>query len=55
MAQSDPKWYQIFILDLIWPNEPFFMEVHGKLYYFEGVVQPTFSSLAQNKCNKDQN
>jgi hypothetical protein len=31
------------------------MEVDGKLYYFEEIIQPLSSSLAQNKYNNDQN
>jgi hypothetical protein len=25
------------------------------IYYFKGITQPPWSSLAQNKCNNDQN
>jgi hypothetical protein len=35
--------------------QPILVEIDEKLYYFEGVIHPPLCSLAQNKCNKDQN
>jgi hypothetical protein len=55
LPENDLKWDHIFILGLTWPSEPILVEVDGNLYYFDGVIQPLFCSLAQNKWNNDQN
>ena len=53
--RNDPKRYQIFILGLICPREPVLVMVDGKIYYFQVITWPLFSSLAQNKCNNGRN
>ena len=42
--RKDPKLYEIFILGLICLREPFWVEVDGKLYYFQ-IVLDLFSQF----------
>jgi len=53
--RNDPKRYQIFILGLICPREPVLVMVDGKIYYFQVITGPLFSTLARNNCNNGRN